>query len=79
MTALVRKHTVVGWHPSGTCRMGRGDNPMAVTDPRTGRVHGIDRLHVVDASAMPKVPRANTNIPTIMLAEKLADGILADG
>lgn len=77
MTALVRKHTVVGWHPSGTCRMGRSDDPMAVTDPRNGQVHGIENLHVVDASVMPRVPRANTNIPTIMLAEKLADGLLA--
>jgi 5-(hydroxymethyl)furfural/furfural oxidase len=78
MTALVRKHTVVGWHPSGTCRIGGSDNPMAVTDPRNGKVHGIDNLHVVDASVMPRVPRANTNIPTIMLAEKLADGIKAE-
>lgn len=76
MTALVRKHTVVGWHPSGTCRMGRADDRLAVIDPNDGQVHGIDNLHVVDASAMPKVPRANTNIPTIMLAEKLADGLL---
>ena len=79
MTALVRKHTVVGWHPSCTCRMGGGDDPQAVTDPCTGQVHGIDNLHVVDASSMVRVPRANTNLPTIMLAEKLADGILAAG
>jgi 5-(hydroxymethyl)furfural/furfural oxidase len=59
--------------------MGRADDRLAVTDPRNGQVHGIDNLSVVDASAMPKVPRANTNIPTIMLAEKLADGILASG
>jgi 5-(hydroxymethyl)furfural/furfural oxidase len=77
MTALVRKHTVVGWHPSCTCRMGEAGDPQAVTDPRTGQVYGIDNLHVVDASSMVRVPRANTNLPTIMLAEKLADGILA--
>lgn len=77
MTALVRKHTVVGWHPSGTCRMGAAGDPIAVTDPHSGQVHGVDNLHVVDASVMPRVPRANTNIPTIMLAEKLADGLLS--
>jgi 5-(hydroxymethyl)furfural/furfural oxidase len=76
MTELVRKHTVVGWHPSGTCRLGQSNDPMAVTNPRNGQVHGIDGLHVVDASVMPRVPRANTNIPTIMLAEKLADELL---
>jgi len=76
MTELVRKHTVVGWHPSGTCRLGRSDDPMAVTNPRNGQVHGIEGLHVVDASVMPRVPRANTNIPTIMLAEKLAEKIM---
>lgn len=77
MTALVRKHTVVGWHPSCTCRMGKDDDPMAVTDPRTGQVHGVENLHVVDASSMVRVPCANTNLPTIMLAEKLTSGILA--
>jgi len=76
MTALVRKHTVVGWHPSCTCRMGRISDSMAVTSPRNGAVHGITNLHVVDASCMVKVPRANTNLPTMMLAEKLADGLL---
>ncbi|MCR6672009.1 GMC family oxidoreductase [Devosia ginsengisoli] len=77
MTALVHKHTVVGWHPSCTCRMGRADDPAAVTDERTGLVHGMENLHVIDASSMVRVPRANTNLPTIMLAEKLADGLLA--
>jgi 5-(hydroxymethyl)furfural/furfural oxidase len=77
LAELVRKHAVVGWHPSCTCRMGRADDPESVIDPRHGGVHGIDGLHVADASAMPRLPRANTNLPTIMLAEKLADGILA--
>ncbi len=64
------------WHPSGTCRMGRGDDPMAVTDP-SGRVYGVEGLRVCDASIMPALPRANTNIPTIMMAEKIADAMLA--
>jgi 5-(hydroxymethyl)furfural/furfural oxidase len=63
-------------HHAGTCRMGRADDPLAVTDPQ-GRVHGVEGLRVVDASVMPWVPRGNTNIPTIMVAEKIADAILA--
>ena len=70
--------TVTGtWHAAGTCRMGSPDDPMAVTDP-AGRVRGVDGLRVVNASVMPCVPRANTNLPTIMIAEKMADAILAD-
>lgn len=72
------RRTVTGtWHASGTCRMGAPDDPMAVTSPRDGRVHGVDGLRVVDTSVFPCVPCANTNIPTIMTAEKMADGILA--
>lgn len=74
---VVRRHTIGGWHPCGTCRMGPSDDPDAVVDPRTARVHGVAGLSVVDASIMPSVPRANTNIPTIMLAEKMADAILS--
>lgn len=64
-------------HHAGTCRMGRADDPTAVTDP-AGRVYGVSGLRVVDASVMPWVPRGNTNIPTIMVAEKMADAILGD-
>jgi len=63
-------------HISCTCRMGRNDDPGAVTDNR-GRVHGMAGLRVCDASIFPAVPRANTNIPTIMTAEKIADAILS--
>jgi 5-(hydroxymethyl)furfural/furfural oxidase len=62
------------WHPSGTCRMGQEGDPAAVTDPE-GRVHGVEGLRVCDASLFPCVPRANTNIPTIMCAEKISDAI----
>ena len=51
--------------------MGRIDDPDAVVDT-SGRVRGVGGLRVVDASIMPAVPRGNTNIPTIMLAEKIA-------
>jgi choline dehydrogenase-like flavoprotein len=51
--------------------MGRAGDPAAVVDP-AGRVHGLAGLRVIDASIMPTVTRGNTNLPTIMLAEKIA-------
>ena len=66
-----------GWHVSGTCKMGTDDDPLAVLDGRT-RVRGISGLRVVDASIMPGIVSANTNLTTIALAEKAADLILAD-
>ncbi len=65
------------WHASGTCRMGRPDDAMAVTDA-TGLVYGVSNLRVCDASLMPSIPRANTNMPTIMMAERIADMIKAE-
>lgn len=58
-------------HASGTARMGRADDPMAVVDERFG-VHGVANLRVVDASVMPEIVRANTNLTCIMLAERAA-------
>lgn len=58
-------------HPVATCSMGPASDPMAVVDAR-GNVHGVDGLAVADASIMPTVPAANTNIPTIMVAERCA-------
>jgi 5-(hydroxymethyl)furfural/furfural oxidase len=63
-------------HHAGSCRMGGADDPNAVVDT-AGRVYGVSGLRVVDASVMPWVPRGNTNVPTIMVAEKMADAILA--
>ncbi len=73
----IRRNVAGTFHPVGTCRMGAADDREAVTDV-AGRVQGIDGLRVIDASIMPTVPRGNTNIPTIMVAEKLADEILRD-
>ncbi|XP_034247858.1 glucose dehydrogenase [FAD, quinone]-like isoform X2 [Thrips palmi] len=65
------------YHQSGTCRMGRRGDPLAVLDPRL-RVQGVGRLRVVDASVMPMIPAAHTNAPTYMIAEKAADMIKED-
>ena len=64
------------WHASGTCKMGAKDDPMAVTDG-AGRVYGVEGLRVCDSSIMPSIPRANTNMPTLMLTERIADLIKA--
>jgi 5-(hydroxymethyl)furfural/furfural oxidase len=78
LEAFTRKAAIGVWHASCTCRMGVDGDPMAVTDS-AGRVRGVDGLRVVDASLFPVVPCANTNFPTLMTAEKIADAVLAGG
>jgi len=73
---FIRTAAIGVWHASCTCRMGADDDPMAVTDA-AGRVRGVGGLRVVDASLFPAVPCANTNFPTLMSAEKIADAVLA--
>ena len=70
---FIRRTALTVFHPTSSCRMGA--DARAVVDP-TLRVRGVEALRVVDASVMPRVPRCNTNAPTIMIAEKAADLIL---
>jgi 5-(hydroxymethyl)furfural/furfural oxidase len=72
----IRRNVAGTFHPVGTCRMGAPNYREAVTDT-SGRVLGMAGLRVIDASIMPTVPRGNTNIPTIMLAEKISAAINA--
>lgn len=65
----VRRTVKTDYHPVGTCRMGRDDDPSAVVDAHL-RVRGVEALRVVDASVMPKLVTANTNAPTMALADR---------
>ena len=66
------KQNIAGmFHPVGACRMGDMNDPLAVVDSQ-GLVYGVSGLRVVDSSIMPNLIAGNTNIPTIMLAEKIA-------
>ncbi len=75
LVADFRARAATVYHPVGTCRMGP-DWKDAVVDPSL-RVHGMERLRVVDASVFPTVTSANTNAPTLMVAQKAADLIAA--
>lgn len=66
------------WHLVGTCRMGAPGDPQAVVDPHC-RVLGVMGLRVIDASIMPEVPRANTHLSCLMIAEKMADELRQAG
>ena len=73
--AFIREHAESAYHPCGTARMGRADDPMAVVDPEC-RVIGVDGLRVADSSIFPQVTNGNLNAPSIMVGEKAADHIL---
>ena len=59
-------------HVSSTCKMGPGSDPMAVVD-QYGKVYGVEGLRVVDASIMPNCVRANTNVTSMVIGERVAD------
>lgn len=77
LEAWVKDSAIGAWHASCTCRMGSADDRMAVVDPQC-RVRGVTGLRLADTSVMPFVPRANTNVPVMMIGEKVADHVLAD-
>ncbi len=73
---FILREITTGHHSSGTCKMGPDSDPLAVVD-QYGKVHGLQGLRVVDASIMPDCIRANTNVTTMMIAERIADFIRA--
>jgi choline dehydrogenase len=74
LDTFIKAHAESAYHPCGTCRMGT-DN-LAVVDP-SGRVHGVEGLRVADASIFPHITNGNLNAPTIMVAERIAEEIIA--
>src|SRR5262249_49331978 len=73
----IRENVAGTFHPVGTCRMGAAADREAVVDSE-GRVRGIAGLRVIDASIMPTAPRGHTNIPTIMVAEKISAAMTSE-
>lgn len=77
LRAHLYRHPDNYWHPVGTCRMGREDDPLAVVDARA-RVLGVEGLRIADCSIMPRVPRATTAMPAVVMGEKVARMILEE-
>jgi 5-(hydroxymethyl)furfural/furfural oxidase len=78
LSAWLRQSTTGWFHPAGTCRMGSAGDPLAVVDPCSARVYGTKGLRVIDASVIPQLPRANTNLTTMMIAERFSEAIGRD-
>tara|TARA_R110002126_G_scaffold291640_1_gene454696 strand:- start:29575 stop:31224 length:1650 start_codon:yes stop_codon:yes gene_type:complete len=75
LDAFIAEHAESAYHPCGTCKMGRTDDPMSVVDAQC-RVIGVDRLRVADSSIFPEITNGNLNGPSIMVGEKASDHIL---
>ena len=75
LNAFISEHVESAYHPCGTCRMGRRDDPNAVVDS-TGQVIGVEGLRVADSSIFPRITNGNLNGPSIMVGEKMSDHIL---
>ena len=75
LDASIAEHAESAYHPCGTCKMGRVDDPMAVVDPEC-RVIGVEGLRVADSSIFPRITNGNLNGPSIMVGEKASDHIL---
>ncbi len=75
LDAFIREHAESAYHPCGTCKMGRQDDPMAVVDPNC-RVIGVEGLRVADSSIFPRITNGNLNGPSILVGEKASDHIL---
>ena len=75
LDAFIAEHAESAYHPCGTCRIGRRDEPDAVVCPQ-GRVIGVDGLTVADSSLFPRITNGNLNAPSIMMGEKIADHLL---
>ena len=74
LMSLVKRFARSGYHPCGTAKMGPASDAMAVVD-QFGRAHAVEGLVVADASIMPEVPRANTNLTSIMIGERVGEWI----
>ncbi|MEP2533482.1 choline dehydrogenase [Shimia sp.] len=75
LNGFIGEHVESAYHPCGTCRMGRADDPSSVVDPEC-RVIGVDGLRVADSSIFPRITNGNLNGPSIMTGEKAADHVL---
>ena len=78
LDAFCARDVTTGQHISGTCKMGPSSDGMAVVDQH-GRVYGLENLRIADASIMPNCIRANTNVTTMMIGERIADFIRNGG
>jgi choline dehydrogenase len=74
----VRRNCLHYYHPVGTCKMGPASDPLAVVDGN-GKVHGTENVYVADAAVMPVIPRANTYVPTLVVAERIAGWLAGQG